>query len=194
MRNLAAIKNGSLRGGVLTLFCSTVGGGMLSLPKVISTFGLVSGVISLITFGLLTRHTYLSLNDLITVSGKKSYANVVSHFLGKRIARLFINFMIVQIVCNAMISTALGIRSSLSLDVFEHDPERHRSSRFPLQQRQPETDRPGRPFDNEMAIHLQRVDGRVCPSISLSARSQQPEDLFSILARDHHLHNICKSV
>ena len=193
MRNLASIKDGSLRGGVLTLFCSTVGGGMLSLPKVISTFGLVSGVFSLIAFGLLTRHTYLSLNDLITVSGKKSYANVVSYFLGKKVARVFINFMIVQIVCSTMISTSLGTRCSPSLDVPEHDPQRHRSPRLPLQQPRPKRNRPVRPADHQVALHLQRSDGCVRPSICLPAKPRKSQGLLSLLARDHHLHNIGKS-
>ena len=140
MRNLAAIKNGSLRGGVLTLFCSTVGGGMLSLPKIISMFGVVSGVISLIVFGLLTRHTYLLLNDLITVSGKKSYANVVSYFFGKRVAKIFINFMILQIICNSIISSSLGICISIRVDVLEHDPQRYWCSGLSIQKHRPEAD------------------------------------------------------
>jgi hypothetical protein len=190
VRNLASIKNGSLRGGVLTLFCSTVGGGMLSLPMVISKFGLTSGVISLIAFGLLTRHTYLSLNDLITISGKKSYANVVSYFFGKSVARVFINFMIFQIVCSSMISSSLGTPASHRLDVPKHDPQRHRRGRLPLQQRDPEADRPGRPANHQMAVHLQRTDGGVRHSIRIPARPQQPEALLDVLAFDNYLHNI----
>lgn len=83
VRNLSPMEKGSMRASILTIFSSTIGAGLLSLPKVLSNFGLLSGLGFLALFGLLTGYTYRILNALIEESGKLSYANVVAHFFGK---------------------------------------------------------------------------------------------------------------
>ena len=65
------------------MFSGTAGAGLLSLPKILSYYGVVSGFVFLFTFGFLTHRTYKILNELIIKSGKKSYANLVSHYFGK---------------------------------------------------------------------------------------------------------------
>lgn len=65
------------------MFSGTVGAGLLSLPKIFSYYGLLTGIIGLIVFGVLTFRIYLMLNELIVKSGRRSYANVVSFYLGK---------------------------------------------------------------------------------------------------------------
>lgn len=77
------MEKGSMRASILTIFSSTIGAGLLSLPKVLATFGLMSGLGFLVLFGVLTGYTYRILNELIEESGKLSYANVVGHFFGR---------------------------------------------------------------------------------------------------------------
>lgn len=57
-------------------------------------YGIANAVLSIMCFGLLTRYTYFIINDLIEASGKRSYANLCSHYLGKRTAKVIIQFMI----------------------------------------------------------------------------------------------------
>lgn len=72
-----------MRSSFLTMFSGTAGAGLLSLPAVLSLYGVGMGFLCLILFGLLTHRTYKILNDLILESGRKSYANVCSFYLGK---------------------------------------------------------------------------------------------------------------
>lgn len=72
-----------MKSSVFTLFSGTVGAGLLSLPLIFSYYGALLGGLLLMAFGLLTFHMVMILNSLIEKSGKKSYANVVSHYLGK---------------------------------------------------------------------------------------------------------------
>lgn len=83
LRNLSPLQRGGLRSSILTIISSTIGAGLLSLPKTLATYGLGSGVFFLALFGLLTGYTYKILNDMIEESRKKSYANIVVHFFGK---------------------------------------------------------------------------------------------------------------
>lgn len=57
-------------------------------------YGIGLGMGLLCSFALLTRHTYMILDDLVRQSGKKSYANMCSHFLGRGPARAIVLFMI----------------------------------------------------------------------------------------------------
>ena len=82
-RNLKGLTKGGLRSSLFTLFSGTVGAGLLTLPKIVTYYGMVVGVSGLIAFAFLTYIIYGILNDLITLSNKKSYANVCSHFFGK---------------------------------------------------------------------------------------------------------------
>jgi amino acid permease len=68
---------------MFTLFSGTVGAGLLSLPMVYSYYGAALGTVLIIVFGMLTYHMIMILNNLISVSGKKSYANICSYFFGK---------------------------------------------------------------------------------------------------------------
>ena len=65
------------------MFSGTAGAGLLSLPNVLSYYGVCTGFGSLFFFGFLTHRTYCILNDLVKESGHKSYANVCSHYFGK---------------------------------------------------------------------------------------------------------------
>jgi len=103
MRNFSALPKGGLRASMFTMFSSTIGAGLLSLPKVLAMYGVASGVLFLIIFGILTRYTYYILNELVQKSGKKSYANMCSYFLGKTAAKAIINLMIVSVVCGGIL-------------------------------------------------------------------------------------------
>lgn len=65
------------------MFSGTVGAGLLSLPKIISYYGLALGLIFLVAFGLLTYRMYMILNELISKTGKRTYANLCSHYFGQ---------------------------------------------------------------------------------------------------------------
>ncbi len=81
-RNLSKLTKGGLRSSLFTLFSGTVGAGLLSLPKILSYYGLGLGIVCLIVFALLTYEMYYILNELIEKSGKRSYANVCAHYFG----------------------------------------------------------------------------------------------------------------
>lgn len=89
-----------MRTSFLTLFSAAAGAGILSMPKVISSFGLLVGTGSVIFFALLTYRIFSIINELIVKSGRKSYANLVSYYFGKvgtfykTIAKVFIQFII----------------------------------------------------------------------------------------------------
>lgn len=68
---------------MFNLFAATVGAGLLSLPSIFSYYGLVLGSLSIVLFALLTFHIITTLNGLVVESGKKSYANVCAHYLGR---------------------------------------------------------------------------------------------------------------
>lgn len=94
VRNITPLEQGGLRSSVLTMVSSTIGAGLLTLPNALAAVGLVNGLVWLTLFGILTSYTYRILNDLVIQSKKKSYANVVAHYFGKRIAGVFVNFTI----------------------------------------------------------------------------------------------------
>ena len=83
MRNIGGIEKGGMKNSFLTMFSGTAGAGLLSLPAVLSLYGVGMGFGCLILFGLLTHRTYHILNELIIESGRKSYANVCSYYMGK---------------------------------------------------------------------------------------------------------------
>ena len=82
-RNFSPLQKGGMRSSILTIISSTIGAGLLSLPKTLATYGLMSGIGFLAMFGLLTGYTYRILNEMVEESKKKSYANIVVHFFGK---------------------------------------------------------------------------------------------------------------
>lgn len=65
------------------MFSGLLGAGLLSLPKVISIYGVTLGMLSLLLFGMISWYTYIILNQLIMASHKKTYANVCAFYLGK---------------------------------------------------------------------------------------------------------------
>ena len=87
IRNFTSPTQRGIRSSFVTLFSGTVGPGLLSLPQVLSNFGLWLGLACFVPFGLLTLLIYHIINGLITKSGKRSYANLVSFYLGRRIAK-----------------------------------------------------------------------------------------------------------
>ena len=74
---------GGMRTSVLTLFSGAAGAGLLSLPGLISMYGVSLGTLSILFFGWLTYRMYMIFNELIVKSNRKSYANLVSYYFGK---------------------------------------------------------------------------------------------------------------
>lgn len=71
-----------MRSSLTTLFAASVGAGLLALPKMFAKFGLAFGVALIFIFIFLSYLAKYILNELIIESGKKSYANLVAHYLG----------------------------------------------------------------------------------------------------------------
>ena len=87
---MRGLSKGGIRNSIFTLFASTVGAGVLLLPKIIAQFGFVIGIGVLISFGLLAHLCQRILMGLIIKSGKLSYANVVSFYLGKNFGKFMV--------------------------------------------------------------------------------------------------------
>lgn len=107
-RNISPIRKGGLRSSLFTMFSSTMGAGLLSLPYILSMFGVTLGLGFLVCIGLLGRHIYHTLNELINISGKKTYPNVVSHFLGLGVAKFFSQFMILCATCSGILYASVS--------------------------------------------------------------------------------------
>lgn len=88
-RTFRTVGEGSIRGSVFTLFSGSVGAGVLSLPKVMSYYGLMTGVLMILFNSFLAYTSYTSLFKAIIKSGKKRYPNLVNYYLGNKPARLF---------------------------------------------------------------------------------------------------------
>jgi amino acid permease len=67
---------------VFTLFSGAVGAGVLSLPKVVSYFGVAVGAVVIIFNAFLAYASYWALFQAIIASGKKRYANLICYYLG----------------------------------------------------------------------------------------------------------------
>ena len=96
---------GSIRGSVFTLFSGSVGAGVLSIPKVMSYYGLSTGIAMILFNSFLAYTSYTSLFKAIIKSGKKRYPNLVNYYLGKKAAKIFalciisVQFLSVCIFC-----------------------------------------------------------------------------------------------
>lgn len=92
---------GCLRASSFTIFSSSVGAGVLSLPKIVSYYGLGLGIVLIILASVLNYQTFMLLDQAITRSKKRSYANIVAHFLGKKLARfnILMTILTLMMVC-----------------------------------------------------------------------------------------------
>ena len=79
---------------------------MLLLPKIIAQFGFVLGIAILISFGLLAHLCQRILMGLIIKSGKLSYANVVSFYLGKNFGKFMVQFLVLAQFGTTLIFTS----------------------------------------------------------------------------------------
>ena len=84
---------GSMRGSVFTLFSGAVGAGVLSLPKVVSYYGLGLGLVIIIFNAFLAYASYWAQFQAIIKSGKKKYPNLINYYLGATNARIFAWFI-----------------------------------------------------------------------------------------------------
>ena len=92
-RVFRGVPSGSIRGSVFTLFSGAVGAGVLSLPKVISYYGVALGAVMIVFNAFLAYASYWALFSAILTSGKKRYANLISYYLGAVILFHFISFL-----------------------------------------------------------------------------------------------------
>ena len=88
-RTFRPVTKGGIRGSVFTLFSGSVGAGVLGLPKVVSSFGLLTGALMIIGVAFLAYSSYDALFQAMIKCNKKRFPNVVNYYLGERNARLF---------------------------------------------------------------------------------------------------------
>lgn len=105
------VGEGSIRGSVFTLFSGSVGGGVLSLPQVMSYYGLAMGVFMILFNSFLAYTSYSALFSAIIKSGKKRYPNLINYYLGRRPAKIFALCIICVQFLSTTIFTCIGKRS-----------------------------------------------------------------------------------
>jgi len=97
LRLFRPLEQGSIRSSVFTLFSGSVGAGVLSLPKVMSYYGLGAGIIAIIFCALLAYTSYSILFSSIRRSKRKRYPNLVNYYLGVGAAKsLAVGIILVQ--------------------------------------------------------------------------------------------------
>ena len=101
-RVFGSLREGSIRGSVLTLLCGCVGAGVLSLPKIFSYYGILLSTLLLIFCGGFSYLSYSTLLICIKASGKNNYANQTSFYLGSFAAN---SLRVAIILCQWMGST-----------------------------------------------------------------------------------------
>jgi hypothetical protein len=82
-RTFGPMREGSIRSSVFTLLCGCVGAGILSLPTIFSYYGVTVATLLIFFCGWFSYQSYMALLAAIQESGRKSYANLVSLYLGK---------------------------------------------------------------------------------------------------------------
>lgn len=82
-RNFSTVSRGGVRSSVFTLFSTAIGAGILSLPKVLSEYGVTLGAASLLVFGMVSYRMHTIVWELTESTGRKSYANIFALFFGK---------------------------------------------------------------------------------------------------------------
>lgn len=85
----APIAKGDLRNSILTFLTASVGAGILSLPQVLSFYGLIMGIFFFVAFALINYETYRLVDLSIEKSGCRGYGNICSYFFGKRLGKFF---------------------------------------------------------------------------------------------------------
>src|SRR3990167_2301850 len=83
LRNFSTVSKGGLRSSIFTLFSSAIGAGILSLPKVLSEYGVVLGTVSLLIFAMVSYRMHTIVWELTEYSKRRSYANVFALLFGK---------------------------------------------------------------------------------------------------------------
>jgi len=76
IRELDSNKNGTMYSAAFTLANGTIGAGLLGLPYLASSAGVVLGSILIIVFGLLTNCTLRLLHQVTLITGDISYENI----------------------------------------------------------------------------------------------------------------------
>ena len=102
------LEQGSIRSSVFTLFSGSVGAGVLSLPKVLSYYGIVTGLVILIFCSFLAYCSYSILFSSIIYSRRKRYPNLVNYFLGKNAAKMLAVGIIMVQFLSVVIYVCIG--------------------------------------------------------------------------------------
>jgi amino acid permease len=85
---------GGIRQSIFTMVSSVLGAGTLSLPMVISNYGILLGLFLMLCFAIITYKAWQILDELIQLSGKNTYANLCAYYLGKKNAKFITKFLI----------------------------------------------------------------------------------------------------
>lgn len=108
VRNFSQVEKGGIRSSVFTLFSSAVGAGILSLPKVLSMFGVLFGSFCILIFVLVSYRMHTIIWELTESTGRKTYANLFSLYFNKTVAKFVIQFFIFAQFCSLILYTAVS--------------------------------------------------------------------------------------
>lgn len=111
------LQSGGIRAAVFTLFSGSVGAGILSLPLVMSYFGVVTGIAMIIINAFLAYSSYISLFGAIIDSGKKRYPNLCNYYLGRKPAQMFAFSIILFQFLSVTIYVCIGRGGSPRLEL-----------------------------------------------------------------------------
>lgn len=64
-RNLSPLSKGGIRSSIFTLFSTTVGAGILAIPKVFSYYGIIGGMFCLLFFAIICSLAQHAVMDLM---------------------------------------------------------------------------------------------------------------------------------
>lgn len=97
-----------------------MGAGILSLPKVVSMYGVLLGAASLFAFALVSYRMHTIIWELIEESGKRTYANLFSHYYSKTTAKVVIQFLIFAQFASLILYSAVSTLASPGWSFLSH--------------------------------------------------------------------------
>lgn len=84
---------GGLRSSVITFFSGGVGAGILTLPKIMSYFGVGVGLCTIIVCSVLSYISFEILIQATFLSKKNTFGNIIKYYLGRPAASIM-NYLI----------------------------------------------------------------------------------------------------
>lgn len=84
-RNCREIKDGSLRGAIITWVRLSMGVGVFAVPFFMKKLGALLGILTVLIAGLINYKTFIYIFEASEYTGKNTYPEVVKKVLGNKI-------------------------------------------------------------------------------------------------------------